>query len=98
MISLEEKDSNFWNIVQNAAKEKGCMFFMDVPSGKEIEMDAINAFDTFGWLIPLNLVDSFRADIDAGIHDSGKWDQFFANETFEIIGDRVEIHFEILGD
>ena len=96
MLTLEEKENNFWNIVQEKAKEQGCMFFMDVPSGKEVETDELDAFDTFGWLIPDKHVEAFRNDIINGTHDSGKWDQFFVNEVFDISEDGVAIEFRIL--
>lgn len=93
---LRKKRSNFIKIVQDAAAELGCVFFFEWGSGKEIETDDLRAWDSFGWLIPLENRDAFALLLKND--DTDDWDDFWVNESFTIneVTGKCEVEFEKL--
>jgi len=50
----------FMEIVQEYAKRKDCVFFVDSGEGNEIQMNGIDGEDLSGWLIPIADADEFE--------------------------------------
>lgn len=96
MLSSEQKENKFWTLVQDEARRQGKMFFEDVGIGREIETDNLVAWDTIGWLIPLDKVELFRNAVRTSTHDTAEWDEFLVAEEFEIDGDYCRITFKNL--
>ncbi|MGN0286377.1 MAG: hypothetical protein ACI4B6_01760 [Atopobiaceae bacterium] len=94
--SDDDRFLRFFSIVQDAAKELGCVFFCWAGEGNELETDTMDGEDLSGWLVPKDLSDEFEAQWDNGIESIGdKFDKFdvFARWTIGESGN-VSIRFE----
>lgn len=80
MLGLRTQENikfmKFFEIVQDAAKEKGCVFFLDAGDGRDFETPLLEGEDLMGWLIPENKVDDFKKEWEAG-DVSDDWSDFF---------------------
>lgn len=80
MEGLRSQEKNkfikFFAIVQDAAKKKGCVFFLDAGDGREFETDTIEGEDLMGWLIPEEKVPDFTKEWEAG-DVSDEWSDFY---------------------
>lgn len=55
-----QKFEKFFQMVQDEAKKKGCVFFLDCGLGNVFEDDNIECEDLSGWLIENNKVHEFE--------------------------------------
>ncbi|RJV72125.1 hypothetical protein DWY90_09910 [Coprococcus sp. AF27-8] len=64
MLGLRTQETNkfilFFELVQEKAKEKESVFFLDSGDGKEFETEAMEGENLQGWLVPLSKVDEFE--------------------------------------
>lgn len=77
-----DKFNRFFEIVQNAAKEKGCVFFADAGDGNDFETATLEGEDLTGWLVPHDKVSDFeplweKDDV------SDDWSNFFGFAVWE---------------
>lgn len=72
----KSKFEKFFAIVQDAAKKKGCVFFLDAGDGRDFETKELEGEDLMGWLIPKEKVDDFEQEWKAG-DVSDDWSDFF---------------------
>ena len=61
-LRTQEDDSfqKFFGIVQSAADELGCVFFLDTGEGREFDISGIKGEDLSGWLLPKDKADGFE--------------------------------------
>lgn len=91
----DKKFIKFFSMVQDAAKEKNCVFFGNSGEGNEIITPEFEGEDLFGWLIPEEMADEFEKEFMA-FHVSTKWEQFymFANWYRDQDNQGIRIVFE----
>lgn len=81
MQGLRTQETNkflkFFTIVQDAAKKKGCVFFLDSGDGRPFETNSVEGEDLMGWLIPSERVEDFEKEWMSG-DVSDDWSEFFA--------------------
>ena len=77
-----DKFEKFFSIVQNAALEKECVFFLDAGDGRDFETDTLEGEDLMGWLIPKDLVSEFKKEWESG-NVSDDWSDFFVWAIWE---------------
>lgn len=86
MQGLREQETNkfekFFSIVQNAANDKECVFFLDAGDGRDFETDALEGEDLMGWLIPKDKVSDFEKEWKTG-DVSDDWSDFFVWAIWE---------------
>lgn len=86
MQGLRKQETNkfqkFFSIVQNAANEKGCVFFLDAGDGRDFETDALEGEDLMGWLIPKDKVSGFEKEWETS-DVSDNWSDFFVWAIWE---------------
>ena len=87
------KDDAFWNLVQEAAHERNCSFFIDCGEGREFETDDMKGEDLFGWLIPQNKKYEFSQEFREG-NVSDKWSEFLVFAFWEENNGSIAIRFE----
>lgn len=77
-----EKFTKFFAIVQSAAREKNCVFFLDAGDGRDFETDELEGEDLMGWLIPKDKASEFEKVWEAG-DVSDDWSDFFVWAMWE---------------
>lgn len=77
-----DKFEKFFSIVQNAANEKECVFFLDAGDGRDFETDTLEGEDLMGWLIPKDKVPDFEKEWETG-DVSDDWSDFFVWAIWE---------------
>lgn len=86
MQGLRNQETNkfekFFSIVQNAASEKGCVFFLDSGDGRDFENDSLEGEDLMGWLIPKDKLPDFEKEWETG-DVSDDWSDFFVWAIWE---------------
>lgn len=71
----DEKFVRYFKIVQQAAKEQGCVFFSYSGESHELINDKFDGEDLSGWLIPLSEVEKFNKQfLDWSVGE--EYDQF----------------------
>jgi hypothetical protein len=73
---------SFFAIVQDAAREKDCEFFLDAGDGREFETDTLEGEDLMGWLIPKNKIADFEKEWESGAV-SDNWSDFYVWAIWE---------------
>ena len=89
-----DKFIRFFNIVQNTAKQRKCVFFTDAGDGREFETDILEGEDLMGWLIPESKLSEFEKEWKSG-DVSDDWSDFFCWAVYDNTDDPV-ISFENL--
>jgi len=93
--TIDQREDNFWEIVQQEAKKRGCVFFIESVSGKDFEFGDFQCDEIFGWLIPQSMENEFKPLWEKDEADEAQeWDPFFVLEKWKIEGDSVLIDFE----
>lgn len=86
MQGLRKQEGNkfekFFAIVQDAAKKKGCVFFLDAGDGRDFETDSLEGEDLMGWLIPKDKMSDFEKKWDTG-DVSDDWSDFYVWAIWE---------------
>ena len=80
MLGLRTQETSkfkeYFSIVQEAAKKKSCVFFLDAGDGRDFETETLEGEDLMGWLIPQDRVDEFKKEWEAG-DVSDEWSDFY---------------------
>lgn len=100
MQGLRRQEDNefeaFFKIVQNFAKEKRCVFFLDAGEGNEIQLSGIDGENLSGWLIPIEQVDEFEKVFVQSKHFNDipeKYIDYFCFAKWEINNNKIYIRF-----
>lgn len=96
MLGLRTKENNkfleFFKRVQEEAKKKDRVFFMDFGQCKDISFEDMEIDDLFGWLIPLDQVNSFNKEFKEN-NISDKWDDFIIWCESKLVDGNLKIEF-----
>ena len=96
MRGLKTQESNkferFFAVVQQSAKDRGGVFFLDSGDGRDFISDDMEGEDLTGWLIPANKADEFESIWKRNEAISEDWDEFFVFAEWENAGG-VKIQF-----
>jgi hypothetical protein len=80
MLGLRTQETNkfkkFFAIVQAAANQKGCVFYLDAGDGRDFETDTHEGEDLMGWLIPKEKVPEFEKEWESE-DISDDWSDFY---------------------
>lgn len=93
-LRTQEKNSfiDFFSIVQNSAKEIGCVFFLDCEDGDDKTINGIETVSLWGWLIPFGQSEKFEA-IWKDRKEDDSWVDFFKLATVSSVDNNIKIHF-----
>ena len=53
MLTFEQKENNFKDLLARTAASKGCVFFGDSGEGRDLETDTLYCEDVSGWAYAL---------------------------------------------
>lgn len=90
-MDLNKKEQAFANLIDRCAERRGCVFFWDTESGKEIETETMTGWDMFGWLIPKHRAEEFRPLWKSDNTDG--WEEFMVNEEVSLVDGTIEVGF-----
>lgn len=89
----DSKFEKFFEIVQDAAKRKGCVFFLDCGEGRDLETEDLSGEDLSGWLIPEGKAGQFEKEFLGGnIREA--WNEFIAFATWHSGPNSINISFQ----
>lgn len=88
-----EKFNRFWQLVQDTAAKKGCVFFGENGEGKDFETDTMEGENFCGWLIPERNTAAFESEWERN-SVSEQWVDYMAWANWNISGEDVTITFE----
>lgn len=95
MQGLRTQETNkfvkFFAIVQDAAEQKDCVFFLHAGDGRDFETETLEGEDLMGWLIPKEKVPDFEKEWNKD-DVSDDWSDFFVWAIWEN-ADNPEIKF-----
>lgn len=96
MQGLRTQETNkfekFFAIVQDAAKKKNCVFFLDAGDGRDFETESCEGEDLMGWLIPKDNVRDFEREWEKG-DVSDDWSNNYVWAIWDN-ADNITIKFE----
>lgn len=88
-----ERFERFFALVQEAAKKRQCVFFLNCGEGRELTTKTMEGEDLFGWLIPESLVNAFeKRFLDDSLSED--WDDFLFFAIWEQTAKGIEIRFQ----
>ena len=90
------KFRKFFKIVQESAKEKGCVFFLEAGDGRDIETSEFEGEDLSGWLVPIDKANEFEPEWLVDDIDE-KWLDYFCFAEWEYQDKVVTIEFKFYG-
>lgn len=90
-----KKFENFILLVQNKAKEKDCVFFLDAGDGREFSTNDIEGEDLTGWLIPTSKISEFTPIWKADNVDDD-WINFFCFVVWKQNDDELTVEFKFM--
>lgn len=80
MLGLRTQETSkfekYFAIVQEAAKKKDCVFFLDAGDGRDFNTDTFEGEDLMGWLVPQDKVTEFVKEWESG-NVSDDWSDFY---------------------
>lgn len=80
MLGLRTQETSkfekYFAIVQEAAKKKDCVFFLDAGDGRDFNTDTLEGEDLMGWLVPKDKVTEFVKEWESG-NVSDDWSDFY---------------------
>ncbi len=93
---LDKRSENYFSLVENAAKRKGCIFFLECETGMhDLELPEYSLFDAGGWLVPEKDVEAFAKDYEEYKEDStDRWDAYFCWAKWEYENGEITIRFK----
>lgn len=71
-----DKFKRFFSIVQDAAKKKNSVFFLDAGDGNDFKTDTLEGENLMGWLIPEDKLTDFEKEWNKG-DVSDDWSQYY---------------------
>ena len=88
-----EKFNKFFSLVQESAKRKNAVFFLEAGDGRDFKTNTLEGEDLQGWLVPIERAVEFEKEwfIDS-VGD--KWEQFFCFAVWSKNEQSIEINFE----
>ena len=91
----DDRFLRFNEIVQSAAREQGCVFFIESEEGNEIETDELSGGDLAGWLIEFADVAAFTPQWSVGCNAeiSDVFDNRFCFSKWSADTGEIEIEF-----
>lgn len=81
-VQETSKFEKFFSIVQDAAKKKNSVFFLDAGDGRDFETDTLEGEDLMGWLIPKEKLPAFEKEWQDG-DVSDDWSDFYVWAIWE---------------
>lgn len=90
---MNEKEKNFWNLIQEEAQKLKGSFFMDSGEGHDINKDKYEGEDFSGWLIPNERTEEFEKDWTQGKENDDKWDSFYRFAEWKEVHGEIKIEF-----
>ena len=78
-----DKFVRFFEIVQKAAMEKGCVFFLDSGENHIFENETMEYDDLSGWLIPSNKAPEFEKEYFKGGDPKDHWYDYYCFAVWE---------------
>ena len=91
----EKRFEVFFELVQNVAKSKNSVFFLNCGEGHDLWKDDIICTDCSGWLIPNDKVEDFKAEFE-NFNSLDKWDDFTAWVTWKKNNGKIDVNIELL--
>lgn len=88
-----EKFNQFWQLVQDTAAEKGCIFFGENGEGNDFETETMEGENFCGWLIPEQDAAAFELVWEKG-NVPEQWVDYMAWANWNTSGEDVIITFE----
>ena len=87
-----EKFERFFLLVQNEAKERNAVFFLDSGEGNDFETETLEGEDLCGWLIPEEQAEAFEEawENDEALDD---WSEFIFFAFWEGEKNHLKISF-----
>lgn len=80
MLGLRTQETSkfekYFVIVQEAAKKKDCVFFLDAGDGRDFNTDTLEGEDLMGWLVPQDKAAEFVKEWESG-NVSDDWSNFY---------------------
>lgn len=97
MNGLRTQESNkfisFFNIVQDYAAKKNCVFFLDTGEGHDYSDDTFTCQDLSGWLVPKESASEFeKSYLEFG--DLDRWDNHYKFAEWHKKGNVISIDFK----
>ena len=80
-----QKFEKFFQLVQDEAKKKGCVFFLDCGLGNVFENDNIECEDLTGWLVEKGQVSEFE-QIFAEDLETDDFDEAYCSVLYSVDG------------
>lgn len=90
-----EKFKKFFKLVQNAAKQKGFVFFMDCGQGKVYENEDVECEDLCGWLVLEKDASEFNQLFLEGLEQQYSFDTLYCYVDFTVDENSGEIQIDI---
>lgn len=90
-----DKFKRFFKLVQNEAKQKGFVFFMDCGQGKVYENEDVECEDLCGWLIPEKDSSEFNQLFLEGSEQQHSFDAVYCYVDFTIDEQSGKIQIDI---
>ena len=93
---LDNRSENFFAIVEETAKKRGCIFFLESETGThDLELEKYSLFDSSGWLVPEKDVEKFEKEYRAFEEsEDDRWTKYFCWAAWEYNDATIKIHFE----
>lgn len=96
MLGLRTQETSkfevFFELVQNKAREKKCVFFFDAGDGNDFETETMEGENLQGWLVPLSKADAF--DKVWKVHEEDdEWVNFFVWVEWFKKGEEIDVKF-----
>lgn len=90
-----EKFIKFFEMVQEEAHKKNCVFFLDCGLGTLHETEEIECEDLCGWLIPDEHVPAFETVYSQYSDERHNYDVFYCSVDYVVDKATGEIHIDI---
>lgn len=98
MVGLRTQESSkfesFFSLVQNAARDKEAIFFLDTGEGRDIILPDMEGENLSGWLIPAKLANSFQRAWKNFSADLSDWDEYARLAVWRQSAGVIQISFQ----
>lgn len=86
----------YFSLVQDAAREQGCVFFVDCGEGHDLITDEIDCQDLSGWLVPADAVADFEPMWRSEDWDelTNEQDDFMVTAVWSGTPENISVRFE----
>ena len=84
----------FFEIVQQAASDKGCVFFLDTAEGRMGEIGDVVCEELSGWLVPNDITVAFTPLWEQWLDVNKDFSDFFVFAKWSNHGGNIQIEFE----